>query len=204
MGKLPKDMKAIILRGGEEDKSKSDSHSYKSDNKHKPNFHSIKLPSFANEPNIKAYLAELLDEIMMKYDAHDADIKYDDATPPDNDSTMLVNSTTASKVNPGDIRKLISVSDKDEPSPLPTKAAHKSGIVVDEKTHREVNKTITYSLSHTARSSMHSLVNRGVNEGITGNDVRVISKDPSKTVNVRGTDNHEITLRPLVTVEGVK
>ena len=66
-----------------------------------------------------------------------------------------------------------------------------------------MNKVITCYFSQSSRTSLHSLVNRGANGGIAGNDVRITCKDPSKTVNVRGIDNHEITSMHLVTAGGV-
>ena len=111
---------------------------------------------------------------------------------------MLVNSTTASSKQ-GNIRKLMLTPSKGKPHPSTTKAVNKSEIVIDEKKHRETNKLVTCSLSQSAHLSLHSLVDRGANAEIAGNDVRVICKGPSKTVNARGSDNHEITSIPLVT-----
>ena len=109
---------------------------------------------------------------------------------------MLVNSTTASSMHPGDIHKLMSSSNKGKTSP--TKSTNKSEIAIDGKTCREVNQVIIYSLLQSLCSSLFSLIDRGANGRIAGNDVRVICKDPSKTVNARGIDNYEITLMPLV------
>ena len=51
-----------------------------------------------------------------------------------------------------------------------------------------------------------SLVDRGVNGGIAGNDVRLIpslSTHANKTVNVMGKDNHQITSISLASVGGI-
>jgi len=47
-----------------------------------------------------------------------------------------------------------------------------------------------------------SLVDRGANGGIAGDDVRIIEKS-DWTVDVRGIDNHQIVDIPIVTAGGV-
>ena len=47
-----------------------------------------------------------------------------------------------------------------------------------------------------------SLVDRGANGGIAGDDVRIISKT-GKTVDIQGIDNHRINEIPIVTAGGV-
>ena len=74
---------------------------------------------------------------------------------------------------------------------------------INGKVFREVGKHVIYYLSKVSRSSVDSLVDRGANGGVAGNDVRVIAKHPDRTVDVRGIDNHEITHIPLVTAGGV-
>ena len=58
-------------------------------------------------------------------------------------------------------------------------------------------------MSACATHNTESLVDRGANGGIAGDDVRVISQDAHRSVNVRGIDNHEITSIPIVTCGGV-
>ena len=124
------------------------------------------------------------------------------------ESNILVNSTSDSKVNPGDIHKLMSTTNKLKLAsmaiiPLPTKSAFKSEIVVDGKTYREIFNCITYNISKTSCSAHHSLVDRGANNGVTGNDVRIIEKYSNKIVNIRGINNHEVPSIPIVTAGGV-
>ena len=99
----------------------------------------------------------------------------------DDETTVLVNSTAAKNINPGDIRKLMSTTNKPNNSPPSKKTVFKSEIVIDGETHRKdgesyrkVNVCVTYQLSKTNRSSPYSLVDRGANGGVAGNDVRVI------------------------------
>ena len=58
--------------------------------------------------------------------------------------------------------------------------------------YREVGKHIVYYLSKLIRSSVDSLVDRGANGGVSGNDVKVIAKHPDIIVDVQGIDNHEM------------
>ena len=127
---------------------------------------------------------------MLKSNTHDVESNVEEVISSNYDSTMIVNSIKASTVNLGDIWKLMSTSNKGKHQSLTTKVANKYEILIDVKTYREVNKLITYSLSHTTRFLLYSLVNRGANGDISGNDVRITFKDPSKTLNVIGIDNH--------------
>ena len=54
--------------------------------------------------------------------------------------------------------------------------------------------------SNHRRSHAGSLVDRGANGGIAGGDIRVINKT-TKSVNIRGIDNHQITGVLSVTVK---
>ena len=74
-----------------------------------------------------------------------------------NDSTSLVNSTTENKINPGDIRKLMSTPSKVNPTPLSTKnIAYKSEININGKIYREVGNHIIYYLSNASLSLVDS------------------------------------------------
>ena len=55
--------------------------------------------------------------------------------------------------------------------------------------HREVN--VTYHVSQHKRSARGSLVDRGANGGVIGNDARVFLKHQQE-VDVTGIDNHEL------------
>ena len=95
------------------------------------------------------------------------------------DSTLLVNSTTA--LTPGDIRRVMSNAKRYQGN---TDNASK-------KTTRDVKMHVTYVVSNHRSSAQHSLVDRGSNGGVAGNDVRVISKSHRK-VDIRGIDNHQL------------
>ena len=102
----------------------------------------------------------------------------------DRSDTILINAlkatSTSTKLQPGDIRRVMSKSSK-----------------------RMINVThIAYRVSAHKTSSLLSLVDRGANGGLAGNDVRVIHKT-HRSVNVRGIDNHELTDMAIGTVGGV-
>ena len=69
--------------------------------------------------------------------------------------------------------------------------------------YREVGKHIVYYLSKVSRSSIDSLVDRGANGSLAGNDVMSIAKYSDRTVDVRGADKHEIESIPSLTAGGI-
>jgi hypothetical protein len=95
---------------------------------------------------------------------------------------MLVNAATAStnlKLSPGDIRSAMSKS----------------------STRFFYQVEYCFSKHYTTNCAM-SLVDRGKNGGVAGNDFRVIFKT-SNTVDIHGIDNHQVTNIPIGTVVGV-
>jgi hypothetical protein len=102
----------------------------------------------------------------------------------DQSDSILVNAakSSKSKLPPGDIRRVMSKSST-----------------------RSVNMAkLVYDVSSTRTSTVKdlSLVDRGANGGIAGNDVRVISKT-NRVVDVRGIDNHQLVDIDIGTVGGV-
>ena len=66
-------------------------------------------------------------------------------------------------------------------------------IVVNGKRYCQVHAhCIFYSVSSHKSQRVGSLVDRGANGGIAGDDVHIIEKS-DRTVDVRGIDNHQIT-----------
>jgi hypothetical protein len=110
-----------------------------------------------------------------------------DGTPAETniESTLLVNAASR-KLPPGDIRRVLSSSD--------TRSSSNSS--------RQAHVSIVYSVMNYTTSHTKSLVDRGANGGIAGNDVRIIDKSP-RTVNVQGIDNHQVTDLAIGTVGGV-
>lgn len=156
-GKTPDDVKTIILQGKNKGIKPSNNYNKNSFNSYKPKstpFESVKPPNYSNNSFTKADLHQLLSELFVE-EEEPADVKDSDNA---QESNMLVNSTSASKVNPGDIHKLMSTSNKSKSTstaiiPATTKSTFKSEIIVDGKTHKEVSKCVTYNVSKTSRTA---------------------------------------------------
>ncbi|GAX13599.1 hypothetical protein FisN_14Lh370 [Fistulifera solaris] len=67
---------------------------------------------------------------------------------------------------------------------------------------REVN-AVRYLVSLHDHEPALSLVDRGANGGVAGDDVRLISRSPHHTVDIQGIDNHMMNSVPIATVGGV-
>jgi len=66
------------------------------------------------------------------------------------------------------------------------------------------NTEIRYFVSNHNCGARHgSLVDRGANGGVAGDDVRIINKSPDRCVDIQGIDNHQIQSVPIVTAGGV-
>ncbi len=126
-------------------------------------------------------------------------IAADDAK--DEEPDILVNATKCAH-HPGSINRVL--SKKLNP---PTRKANKHEVQIDGVTYRQVNThRVTYDVSertsHQKRGG--SLMDRGANGGVAGNDVRIISKcDDHRVVDISGLDDHRVTDIPLVTAGGV-
>ena len=67
-------------------------------------------------------------------------------------------------------------------------------ITVDGKRYQQIdiNMNIVYNVHQTRRSNDGSLVDRGSNGGLAGNDTRVIAFHPHRKVDIQGIDNHRL------------
>lgn len=202
--KIQSSMKSIILKG--RNSGNRPSGRFNSNNSNNHSYKSIKPLPLRGKPFTKANLTELLSELIFEiHELEDSSFASENVVD-DKESTLLVNLTTTSKLNPGDIRKLLSSPAKSSQFPSPSsakKVACKTDITINGKVYREVGKHVIYYLSKVSRSYVDYLVDRCANGGVAGNDVRVIDKHPDRTVDVRGINNHEITSIPLVTAGGV-
>ena len=130
---------------------------------------------------IQAYSHQLEDPAP---DEHVTELSNDNDDPTDvnqdaNDSRIVnAANSSSSKLPPGDIRRVVAKSSK-----------------------RLVNKC-EYCVSAHRHTSSLSLVDRGANGGVAGDDVRVIFKT-SRTVDIKGIDNHQVVDIPIGTVGGV-
>ena len=172
------------------------------------NSHSIR-----DAPHIAAYLHEL-----GLQDAPPPDTNGNDTLPGGNElpaladdssnsTTLLAHATkrTWSKLNgsvlpPSDIRKVLSSVKRHDPS---SQQEETQEITIQGKTYRLVNVACTYNVSAARHCSKHaSLVDRGANGGIAGEDVRIIFKTMRSSVDIQGIDNHQVTNIPIVTSTG--
>jgi hypothetical protein len=132
-------------------------------------------------------------------DSDDQDNPDDNTAPSGDDPNLSVNtsqrekSSDSSKVPPAG-QKIPSLS-----PPLtqllgklqPTKGTQMRQHNVHRMTYHSKG---TYSISSTHTSSSYgALVDRGANEGLAGNDMRVIAVDPHQKVSISGLDNHQVT-----------
>ena len=70
-------------------------------------------------------------------------------------------------------------------------------------TTKQIKLNVLYRVSkHDTRSKSASLIDRGANGGLVGDDVRVLSIS-DRTVDVAGLDNHTVNGLPIVTAAGV-
>jgi hypothetical protein len=147
-------------------------------------------PSFNRQANlheISAYDFLLANMHDVTYDdtAHAHFDTADDPPPPDEPAdTLLINAAKSSgkHIPPGDIRRVMS----------------KSSI-------RQVNVAhLEYHVSYhkATMSNPLSLIDRGANGGVAGEDVRLIFKT-SRTVDIKGIDNHHVNDIGIGTVGGV-
>ena len=135
----------------------------------------------------------------------------------EDNATLLVNSATCNNVSPSDICKSISVPDKKKPpdesnkkriikgnkTKLSAKEESDEEIALNERTYQAINTTVTYFLSKHDRTHAQSLVNRGANGEVAGEDIRVICKYPDRKICIRGINNHEIIDVPSIAAGGV-
>ena len=116
---------------------------------------------------------------------------------------ILINSASSTPtISPADIRRVLSSA-----KAASTPSSSSGDITINGTTYtRKINTALTYRISEHKHSHNASLVDRGANGGIAGNDVRVtpsMSTESNRTVNIQGIDNHQLTAIPLVSVGGV-
>ena len=127
---------------------------------------------------------------------------------PSNDM-LLANLTKQSAMKPGELQRVMSdkmaavPATKRQPPQPPPQQVKQHEFVINGVKYRSVNNhTITYSVTKVQTRRHLTLVDRGANGGIAGDDVRVINRAPGRTVDVQGIDNHQVTDIPIVTSLG--
>lgn len=112
-------------------------------------------------------------------------------------------------IPPGNLHRLMSenYSTNSNTGQTADNKSHNSGntgktVTVNGVTYTANVHQICYSTNQSSRNARCSLVDRGANGVIAGNDVRIID-DTQHMVGVRGIDQHKIRDIPICTVEGV-
>ena len=115
-----------------------------------------------------------------------------------------MNLAQAKDLDSGYIRSILSV-----PNTIPEKKkktqvnktnVEKRDLVADGTTYRAVN--FTYYLSNTNMTHQKCLIDRGDNGGVYIKDVRLMSKNPDKMLDVIGIGNHKVNSISIVTSWG--
>ncbi len=106
--------------------------------------------------------------------------------------------TSKSKTSshPASMKNFLGVGDRAQASPKESRKVTFTERIVC--THRYV-----VSNNIVSASAMQSLVDRGANGGVGGEDVRLLSYVPGRTVNIQGLDNHQLTSVRIGTVAGI-
>ena len=158
---------------------------------------------------ISSYVHEIAIEDEDPITVSDTSLDHDDPTDASN-AVLLANVTKqkrtwsqprGSDLPPSDIRKVLSNENTRKDSGHGNETPKE--LVIDGTRYRAVNVACIYSVSFSHRTTMAaSLIDRGANGGIAGDDVRVIDKT-MWMVDVRGINNHEVSGLPIATVGAV-
>lgn len=170
----------------------------------------------APSPNRSVNVHESNDDV-----EDDPDEPNDNATDSQGDegeSTRLVQFATTQTASPGDIRRVLSSQSSRSSRPTsrpPIRSNSNSNnisnrnkeaneVVIDGKRYRQINmhERVTYNVSNHKASKKGSLVDRGANGGLAGDDVRIINKS-DRFVDVSGIDHHCMSDLPIVTAGAV-
>ena len=101
---------------------------------------------------------------------------------------------------PGDIRNILSSTKANDKG----NTQDYQGQTVTPDIKRKIYSAISYNISKTVSSTKGSLIDRGANGGLAGNDVRVIFKhNPPRLIDVSGTGGHNVKNIEIVTAGGV-
>ena len=156
--------------------------------------HSSGRPPSRPMPILDVNMHEITAYEYMQAQMHQMELQTDQHVEETTDDTtaLLAHVTNRTTLPPSDIRTIMSSNI--------TRPPDRNDSARDNK-YRQCNM-MEYTVSNHLRSGDGSLVDRGANGGIAGGDVRIINKT-TKSVNIRGIDNHQLTNIPIVTAGGV-
>ena len=139
-GKIPPDMKAIILR------SRTGNRNEETINRNKDGCKSVKPPSHLRRKFTNAHLHELLNELISETSPSDENEPEAPVPNQDSESTLLVNSTSANAINPGDISKIMSTPGKNKDVAVKKQAAHELTMSGNTSKSKQKEKSTSVSL----------------------------------------------------------
>ncbi len=136
---------------------------------------------------------------------HQSNDLRDDETPVSDSKTSHLNQSKSSPAknhpHPAGLQRLLSSKEGVSSSP------EKSSSDQEKKAHfgqLSANLTDVYTISkHDLNDSKLSLIDRGANGGVAGEDMRLIFTVPERFVDIQGIDNHQLSKIPIATVGGV-
>ena len=132
---------------------------------------------------LQAHRHELVDHDQEEYhDTHQDPDPDPDPDPPEN-SDLLVNAAKSSKAHPGDVRRLLA----------------------DDNVRKvKVHESIYRVSAHNRLRSKSSLIDRGANGGVAGEDLRPVPNGfTHRYADIEGIDNHRVTHKQIGTFGGV-
>ena len=146
----------------------------------------------------------------------DSSMDHDNPPMSSSDNGNLLAYVTKQSLPPGDLRRVLSSSSKENPTQphlgqKPSKTLNKAlpsnisahTVTLNGKIYCQVNvhERMQYNVSTHKASSRRSLVDRGVNCGLAGSDVCVVQPYVNpRFVDVSGIDSHQVTDLPILTV----
>ena len=123
-------------------------------------------------------------------------------------TSLLAHVTNQVPMKPGDIKRVLSTTSINNPKIMSTKqnssssTNNKDTININGTSYRKINITkIEYRINTSTTLEGYSLVDRGANGGVFGNDVRIIEKS-NKYISLTGLNNHQETDLQICTGAG--
>ena len=89
--------------------------------------------------------------------------------------------------------------DKGKDTSNKKQASFSNEVTMNGKTYRECSQHVIYYATKSSLSILQSLMDRGDNVGLVGNNMRVVETHPDLKFDTRSIDNHQVSAIPLVT-----
>ena len=120
---------------------------------------------------------------------------------------ILAHLTKQSEIPPTDLRRILGVPKKKEETGKRNSRQpsdnHRS-VRMNDITYYTKQHNVTYKVSlHDSEEKHQSLMDRGCNGGVAGNDVRLVDQNIDRYADITGIENHTIKKVPIGTVAGL-